>query len=172
MGVAIRRREPDEANEILSRRDLTPEQNERLRSCVRELRSTYKNQEELGKAIGVSQGAISAFLKGKQGLSIVVARRVVRLLNLPLSDILGDDPEDRNEPPIVDTLPNRARLRRTDLWAGLPAQVQQELLSIDFRRVADKPFYWWIGEVSRRLELFESGAVDADLEPADPEGKR
>lgn len=154
-------------------RDLSPEQNERLRGFVEELRKRFSSQGELGRAIGLKQTTVSAFLIGKQGTSHAVAARVARLLGRSMADVLGDAPgATAGGEPIVDHLPNRARLRATDVWADLPEAVQRELMSLDFKRTGDKPYSWWLGEAARRLELYESGAIDPSLEDADPDGKR
>lgn len=68
---------------------LTPEQNARVREAIRaELVPQYGNQSALAGPLGVSQGAISGFLSGRQGTSYLVARRAAELLKMPLDALL------------------------------------------------------------------------------------
>lgn len=70
-------------------RSLTPEQNERIRAAINaDLVPRYGDQTALAGPLGVSQSAISGFLKGRQGTSYLVARRAAALLGMPLDALL------------------------------------------------------------------------------------
>ena len=74
----------------LRKRDLSDEQNEKLRSTVREyLCSLVPKQLHLSKLLAVSQGNLSMFLDGRKGGSAALALRVAFLLDRPVEDILG-----------------------------------------------------------------------------------
>lgn len=60
-------------------RDLSPEQNKRLRPLVQRLLSEHKNQGELAAALGMKQPTLSGFLGGRQGTSFAVAMRACQL---------------------------------------------------------------------------------------------
>jgi len=83
----------------LRKRDLSDEQNARLRAAVKdELCSLVPKQLHLSKLLGITQGNLSAFLDGKRGGSAALALRVAFLLNQPVEEILGV----RRVPELVD----------------------------------------------------------------------
>jgi transcriptional regulator with XRE-family HTH domain len=74
----------------LRKRDLSNEQNERLRATVKQqLCSLVPKQRHLSRLLGVSQGNVSDFLDGKKGGSAALALRVAFLLDRPVEEILG-----------------------------------------------------------------------------------
>lgn len=70
-------------------RDLSHEQNKRLRPLVQRLLSEHKNQEELAAALGMKQSTLSGFLGGRQGTSFAVALRACQLAKENPFAILG-----------------------------------------------------------------------------------
>jgi len=74
----------------LRNRDLSDEQNEKLRSVVKEhLCTLVPKQLHLSKLLAVSQGNLSNFLDGRKGGSAALALRVAFLLDRPVEEILG-----------------------------------------------------------------------------------
>lgn len=72
-------------------RDLTDEQNAKLRPLVQQLLDKVGNQTEVGRLIGMSQSAVSGFMKGRQGTSYAVALNVCALTSTNPGDVLGFD---------------------------------------------------------------------------------
>ena len=74
----------------LRNRDLSDEQNEKLRAVVKEhLCTLVPKQLHLSKLLAVSQGNLSSFLDGRKGGSAALALRVAFLLDRPVEEILG-----------------------------------------------------------------------------------
>jgi hypothetical protein len=114
----------------LRKRDLSDEQNEKLRSAVREhLCSRVPKQLHLSKLLAVSQGNLSSFLEGKKGGSAALALRVAFLLDRPVEDILGV----RRMPGLVDEdekrYPTRILAARAAFLDGVDARRIQAALT-------------------------------------------
>lgn len=72
------------------KRDLSDEQNERLRAAIKQqLCTLVPKQLHLSKLLGMSQGNLSNFLDGKKGGSAALALRTAFLLDRPVEEILG-----------------------------------------------------------------------------------
>lgn len=71
-------------------RDLTDEQNERVRDLVRELlRREGNSQTSLAPRLGMRQPALSGFLARRQGTSYAMATRAARLAIVSVDDVLA-----------------------------------------------------------------------------------
>lgn len=71
-------------------RDLTDEQNERVRTLVRELlKREGMTQVKLAPALGLKQPALSGFLASRQGTSYSTARRAAKLAGVEVEDVLA-----------------------------------------------------------------------------------
>lgn len=84
-------------------RDLTPEQNERVRALVRDLLRDH-TQTSLGPLLGLRQNSLSNFLSGRGGTSFSTARRAADLAKVDVDDLLAG----RSTSP--DPYPMRARV--------------------------------------------------------------
>lgn len=91
---------------------LSSEQNEHLRQLVRKLLERY-TQDELGKRIGLSQGSVSAFLIGRTGVSMNVAKKIAELTSRTLDDVLA-----LREPGALDRYENRGKAAEMARLAG------------------------------------------------------
>lgn len=69
--------------------DLSPEQNARVLALAKELRKGYSSATAFGRAIGMTQGGISAYLSGKNGASLETATRIAALGRVPLETLLS-----------------------------------------------------------------------------------
>jgi transcriptional regulator with XRE-family HTH domain len=110
-------------------RDLSEQQNEKLRAMVQEhLCTLVPKQLHLSKLLGVSQGNLSKFLEGKKGGSAALALRVAFLLDRPVEEILGV----RRVPGLIDDngkrYPTRILAARASYLDGIdPRRIQAAL---------------------------------------------
>ncbi len=74
----------------VKRRDLGPEQNDRVRAALRKLLVTYRSETALAKALEVKQPTISSVLSGRHGTSWGLLHRVAKLAGVPASELLGE----------------------------------------------------------------------------------
>lgn len=71
-------------------RDLTDEQNERVRDLVRELlRREGNSQTSLAPRLGMRQPALSGFLARRQGTSYAMVTRAAKLAGVSVDDVLA-----------------------------------------------------------------------------------
>lgn len=89
---------------VVKRPDLTPDQNARVLAAALKLRERFDSATALGRAIGISQGGISAYLSGKNGASLATATRVAKLAGVSVGELLGEDVTARIVVPL-DTRP-------------------------------------------------------------------
>ena len=113
-------------------RDLSDEQNEKLRATVKhQLCSLVPKQYHLSKLLGVSQGNLSKFLDGSKGGSAALALRVAFLLDRPVEEVLGV----RRVPGLIDDngkrYPTRILAARAAYLDGVdPRRIQSALSAI------------------------------------------
>jgi transcriptional regulator with XRE-family HTH domain len=113
-------------------RDLSDEQNEKLRATVKlELCNLVPKQYHLSKLLGVSQGNLSKFLDGSKGGSAALALRVAFLLDRPVEEILGV----RRVPGLIDEngkrYPTRILAARAAYLDGVdPRRIQSALSAV------------------------------------------
>ncbi len=74
----------------MKRRDLSPEQNDRVRALLRALVGTYGSETALAKALEVKQPTISSVLSGRHGTSWGLLHRVAKLAGVPPAELLGE----------------------------------------------------------------------------------
>jgi len=122
----------------LRNRDLSEEQNEKLRSTVKEhLCKLVPKQLHLSKLLGVSQGNLSNFLDGRKGGSAALALRVAFLLDRPVEEILGV----RRMPGLIDDdekrYPTRILAARAAFLDGVDARRIQAALSTSLNQKGD-----------------------------------
>lgn len=83
-------------------RDLTPEQNAKLREQIKVLLET-RSQTALAKSLGVTQPTISAFQGKRQGASFGLALKVAKLRGLDVWEMLGEErPPKLPSPRLID----------------------------------------------------------------------
>lgn len=105
----------------VSQRDLSDEQNEKVREVLKRLMSG-SNQTDVAARLGADQSTLSKFISGAQGTSVKRAIAIYSLASEPLDDLLGLDLRpllvaDENDPPeLVDAIRSRPH------WS--PATVQ------------------------------------------------
>ena len=128
-----------------SSRDLTDEQNERLREILRPLVGRSGDlpytQTSLGKAIGLSQAHVSGFLSGTRGLSIVAALRALDLVGVDPRTVLGDSLPLASSS--TDRYPHRAAAieRMAGLWSHRTVQLLRSMVLL---RATDPTEREWI----------------------------
>lgn len=110
----------------LRSRDLSADQNARIRAVMRAIIAGGVTQAALAERLGTKQGTIAGFLSGRQGTSMAVAVRLAEVTGIPLSEfginLMPGDLADENDP-----YPGRRDLRRTDRWAQLPDSIRIEI---------------------------------------------
>ena len=122
----------------LRNRDLSDEQNERLRSAVKQhLCTLVPKQLHLSKLLAVSQGNLSNFLDGRKGGSAALALRVAFLLDRPVEEILGV----RRMPGLIDEngkrYPTRILAARAAFLDGVDVRRIQAALSTSLNPKGD-----------------------------------
>jgi len=122
----------------LRKRDLSDEQNQRLRTTVKEdLCTLVPKQLHLAKLLGASQGNLSDFLDGKKGGSAALALRVAFLLDRPVEEILGV----RRMPGLVDAngrrYPTRILAARAAYLDGIDVRRIEAVLSASLDHAGD-----------------------------------
>jgi len=147
----------------LRKRDLTDEQNERLRTVVKqELCRLVPKQLHLSKLLDTGQGNLSEFLDGKKGGSAALALRVAFLLDRPVEEILGV----RHMPGLVDhnsrRYPTRILAARAAYLDGVDMRRIEAVLSADLDKPGDLGAHAW-------RKMIESGylaerGTDADMQ--------
>lgn len=77
----------------MSRAGLTPEQNEHVRSLIRDLLARPgETQSSLAPKLGMTQPGLSSFLSGRSGTTYVTVQRISKLLKVPPWKVLGEPP--------------------------------------------------------------------------------
>lgn len=122
----------------LRKRDLSDEQNQRLRETVKQdLCTLVPKQLHLSKLLGASQGNLSDFLDGKKGGSAALALRVAFLLDRPVEEILGV----RRMPGLIDEngrrYPTRILAARAAYLDGIDTRRIQAVLSANLDHAGD-----------------------------------
>jgi transcriptional regulator with XRE-family HTH domain len=80
--------------------ELTPRQNARLRRLIlRAMREEGATQATFGSYVGLSQCALSKFLRKENGTHRGVAEGLADHLGVPLSEVLGEDVDLASLPP-------------------------------------------------------------------------
>ncbi|MEP7124704.1 MAG: helix-turn-helix transcriptional regulator [Byssovorax sp.] len=153
----------------MSRRSLSPEQNERVVGYVRELLKRYHgNQSELAPRLGVTQPTISGIVGGRQTTSYQVALRVAELLGLDEREVLhGIKPA---APVALKSNPRQAAavLAREDgVYEGA---IESVLAEEDSPATVDRSTLWW----AMRMKLREHELVEgsSSVKKRKPRAKR
>ncbi len=148
-------------------RDLTREQNEKVRKMARELLAAGATQTELAHAVHLDRSAVSGFLGGRQGVSYTVAIEICRMagkdpkLELGLTSVRESvDPAKEVEAYALETdfpawaLPEwRSRTRRiTSSSKGAPAKER---------------LYEVLAQMRREIKSGELSETNVDAPPSD-----
>jgi len=147
----------------LRNRDLSEEQNEMLRSAVKEqLCKLVPKQLHLSKLLGVSQGNLSNFLDGRKGGSAALALRVAFILDRPVEELLGV----RRMPGLIDgdekRYPTRILAARAAFLDGVDLRRIQAALSTSLNPKGDPGADVWRKMIASGY-LAESGSkADTD----------
>ena len=147
----------------LRNRDLSDEQNDKLRAAVKEqLCTLVPKQLHLSKLLAVSQGNLSNFLDGRKGGSAALALRVAFLLDRPVEEILGV----RRMPGLIDDngkrYPTRILAARAAFLDGVDPRRIQAALSASLSPKGDPGADAWRKMIASGY-LAESGSkADTD----------
>ena len=183
------RRTVSSMNSGRSGKSLTDDENQRLRVVVREkLMPLYgNNQTTAGPAIGLTQSALSRFLKG-EGTSIETAKQLSALISIPVGEILGWNLPNRGQgsSPTFGELPEwpeaeaEARRRFGDIIPGFAFDRAARTMGgarpavIDAGTVASLARFW-LASASReervaaeREEIMAKKAEEDAAKPSEP----
>lgn len=113
-----------------------PEANERIRTALRAVMERHENnQTRVGRALGISQPAVSALLSGRNNCSAAVAQRIARELGTSLDALLG-----------VAAAPRAGAWSDDPAWPRLLAEARRL-----FPRLSPDAWDWTAGLAGSRL---------------------
>ncbi len=61
-----------------------------LHEAAKKARRKFKNQEDMGLALGITQASVSALLKGKYNPGVKVARHIANAVGMKLEELVGE----------------------------------------------------------------------------------
>lgn len=168
-----------EENRVISsvdpmpKRDLTPEENERVKDVLRALLRRYDdNQSLLAPLLGIGQPALSGILSGRQGTSWRTAVHAASLLGRDVLEVLTGQPTSIVFDP-GDPYPNRQRAAAAARILGISQPAIDAVCSMSLKQDApDTAPVEWLDDMrqaekqlARGLDPFP-GAHVVDLEEA------
>lgn len=85
------------------------------------LKAKQMKQIDLATALGVSESMVSQYLKGTKGPSVKVFRNMAKVLDMSLSELMGDDARFYS---------NERQIRAADLMKEIPEDKQEIALKL------------------------------------------
>lgn len=146
------------------RTPFTDEENAALRSVVQQLVEERGTQTEVAQILGLSQGYISAFLKGKHGFGHGAARKLANQLHTSVNALVGRDTNPEFAA-VSDVSPNRARAIAAARWVGVDEKVLHLVARQPVSPERDLSPLQWLRRVLRVLEDVEDAKVIPLLPP-------
>lgn len=145
-------------------RDLTDEQNERLRPIVARLLAEEKarggTQATLGKKLGISQSALSGFIGDRQGSSHAVALTACKLAGIDPRTVLGEEFAIVLTSAGVEEIEKRfEQLKAADLPVGSFLMKLRRLPGLE-RWIEENPSALTVSQLARGMSIYD------DVRPA------
>lgn len=146
------------------KRDLTDEQNDRLRPIVAKLLDEEKSrggtQGSLGRKLGISQSALSGFLSRRQGSRYSVVVAACKLAGVDPRTVLGEDSVVVLTPAGIEELERRIDgLRAADVPVGTFLMKLRRLPGLE-RWIEANPSALTVAQLARGMAIYD------DVQPA------